>query len=106
MWNTSHSISKAAQMGWNDNILVGGHTHVSGYQIIKDVKSGVVSHCLQVASYKIHDRYAEEKGMEDKNIFNCPVTILNPNAKNENQLVHTIFDTEEAAEYLTWLRSR
>ncbi len=105
-WNTAHAISKAAQMGWDDSILVGGHTHVSGYQVVRNPSNGKISHCLQVASYKIHDRYAEEKGLNDKNIFNCPVTIINPFAEKETQLVHTIFDTKEASEYLCWIRSK
>ncbi len=105
-WNTAHAIAKAAQMGWDDHVLVGGHTHVSGYQVIRNPKSSRISHCLQVASFKIHDRYAEEKGLQDKNIFNCPVTIIDPDASSEKNLVHVIFDPEEAADYLTWKRQK
>ena len=53
MWNTAHGVAKAAQMGWKDHILTCGHTHVSGYQVIKDPASGLISHALQVASFKI-----------------------------------------------------
>ena len=35
MWNTAHGVSKASQMGWKDHILTCGHTHVSGYQVIR-----------------------------------------------------------------------
>lgn len=104
-YNTTHAIAKAAQMGWDDDILVGGHTHVSGYQLIKNPKSGKLSHCLQIGSYKIYDRFAEEKGFADKNAFQCPVTIINPYAENPLNLVQVIFDPEVAAEYLNWIRT-
>lgn len=106
MWNTAHSISKSAQMGMDDHVLVGGHTHVSGYQVVKNPNSGRISHCVQVASYKHFDKYAEEKGFEDKDIFNCPVTVINPHAETELELVHTIFDPKVASEFLTHIRSK
>ena len=106
MWNSTHSIARSAQMGADDHILVGGHTHVSGYQVVKNEKSGVISHCVQVASYKVFDKYAEEKGFDDKSIFTCPVTIINPFAKSEVELVQTCFDPKLGAEYLTFLRSK
>lgn len=105
-WNTAHGISKASQMGWDDDIMVGGHTHVSGYQVIKNAKSGVISHCLQVASYKVHDEYAERLGLSDKSIFNCPVTIIDPYATDPVNVVHTCFDPYEGADYLKWKRSK
>ena len=106
MWNTTHAISRSAQMGSDDHILVGGHTHVSGYQVVKNPKSGIISHCVQVASYKVYDRYAEEKGFDDKSIFTCPITIINPFAVDEVGLVQTCFDPKLGGEYLTFLRSK
>ena len=107
MWNTAHGVAKAAQMGWKDHILTCGHTHVSGYQVLKDPASGLISHALQVASFKIMDNYADKLGLDDKNIFNAPVTIIDPQFDDEdNRLITTIFNPYEAAEYLTWKRSR
>ena len=107
MWNTAHSISKAIQMGWRDHILTAGHTHVSGYQVLKDPSSGLISHALQVASFKNMDEYAEKLGLDDKNIFNCPVTIIDPKyADDDRRLITTIFDPHEGADYLTWKRKK
>lgn len=106
-WNTSHGPAKAARIGWRDHMLTCGHTHVSGYQVLKDPSSGLISHCLRVASYKLHDRYAVEKGLPDQNIFMCPVTIIDPRrADDDTRLVTTIFDPETSADFLTWLRKR
>lgn len=105
-WNSVHAISKAAQMGWDDDVLVGGHTHISGYQVVKDPKNGTISHCLQVASYKIHDEYAERLGLVDRSIFNCPVTIIDPDATSPMNLVRVCFTPEEGADYLNWKRAK
>lgn len=106
MWNTAHGPAKAAQMGWRDHILTCGHKHTSGYNPIKDPASGLLSHAIRVASYKWHDRYAEEKGLPDQN-FSCNVlTVINPDAEDEVKLVTVFFDLEEGAEYLTWRREK
>lgn len=105
-WNTAHGVAKAARIGWRDHILTCGHTHVSGYQILKDPSNGLISHALRVASYKTFDRYAIEKGLPDQNIFVAPVTIIDPRyADNDVRLITPIFDPEEAAGFLTWKRS-
>ncbi len=107
MWNTAHGVSKAIQMGWRDHILTSGHTHVSGYQVLKDPATGLISHGLQVASFKIIDEYADRLGLDDKNIFNCPVTIIDPRYDDDdNRLITTIFNPELGAEYLTFIRER
>lgn len=106
-WNAAHGVSKAAQMGWRDHVLTCGHTHVSGYQVVKDPASGLISHALQVASYKTYDRYAEEKALRDQTIFMCPVTVIRPEfADDDPRLITTFFDPESAADYLKYLRGR
>lgn len=106
-WNTAHGVAKAAQMGWRDHILTCGHTHVSGYQVVKDPATGLISHAIRAASYKVHDRYADEKGLPDQNIFMCPVTVVDPQyADDDPRLITTLFDPEEGADYLRWKRSR
>ena len=107
MWNTAHGVAKAAQMGWKDHILTCGHTHVSGYQVIKDAASGLISHALQVASFKIMDSYAEKLGLDDKNIFNAPVTIIDPYYEDDdNRLITTIFNPYEGAKFLEYKREQ
>jgi hypothetical protein len=104
MWNPAHGASKAAQMGYRDNILVCGHKHKSGYNVVKDPSTKKISHCLQVATYKTYDTFAEEKGFIDANITPCPVTIIDPEAKDERGLITMFWDIERAADYLNFLR--
>lgn len=107
MWNTVHGVSKAVQMGWRDHILTCGHKHVSGYQVLKDPSTGLVSHAIRCASYKVYDRYAAELGLPNQNIFPACVTIIDPRYDDDDpRLVTTIFDVERGAEFLTYLRSQ
>jgi hypothetical protein len=65
----------------------------------------LISHALQVASFKIYDRYAEKLGLDDRNIFNCPITVIDPRYDDDdNRLITTIFNPLEGAEYLNWKR--
>lgn len=106
-WNTAHGPAKAAQMGWRDHILTCGHTHTSGYQVVRDPSSGLISHALRVGSYKVFDRYAEERGLPNQTFMVAPVTVIQPQyADDDNRLVTVFFDPEMAADFLTWLRKR
>ena len=107
MWNEVHGPKKAAKMGWRDHVLTCGHKHTSGYALEKCPASGLISHIMRVAGYKIIDGYADEKGLPDQNIFPTAVTIINPEyADDDPKLVHTVFDMEEGADYLNWKRSK
>lgn len=107
MWNTAHGQAKAAQMGWRDHMLIGGHKHITGYQILKCPASGLISHAIQVASFKILDRYAKEKGLADQNISPSATTIIDPRFEdNDPRLISVFHDVEQAADFLTFLRSR
>jgi hypothetical protein len=106
-WNTAHGVAKAAQGGWRDHLLVAGHTHQGGYQIVRDPSSGLLSHCLRVSSYKTYDRYADEKGLPNQSISPCPIAVIQPDAADDSTRLVTIFhDVETGAEFLTHLRKR
>lgn len=106
MWNTAHGVSKAVQMGWRDHILTCGHKHTSGYQVLKDPSTGLVSHAIRCASYKVYDRYATEMGLPNQNIFPAAVTIIDPSCDDDDpRLITTLFDVKRGAEFLTYLRN-
>ena len=111
-WNPAHGVSKAAQMGISDHILINGHTHVSAYNVTKSkdptlgIDGGVMSHCIQIAAYKVHDKYAEQLGLPDHSFGPCALTVIDPHAKRETGLVRVFWDAEDGAEYLTWRRSK
>jgi len=108
MWNTAHGPMRAAQQGWRDHILVCGHRHTSGYGVVKCPATGLISHALRVAGYKVHDDYGGGKlGLPNQNVSPAFVTIIDPQFNDDDpRLITTLFDVEGAAEYLTWLRAR
>lgn len=103
-WNPAHGVGKAAQLGAHDHILICGHKHTSGYMQLKCPATGTISHAIQVASYKVYDRFARDKGFRDQNISPCVVTIINPEARNETGLVQVFTDPSLAAQFLTAMR--
>jgi hypothetical protein len=111
-WNAVHGIAKASQMGWRDHILVAGHKHTSGYQVVRDPSSGLLSHCVRAGSYKTFDRYADEKGLPNQTFTVCPVFVIDPSQPDDSPNCVTVhFDPVEAADYLAfkrkkWLRKR
>ncbi len=106
-WNTAHGPAKAAQMGWRDHVLVAGHTHVSGIQVVRDPMSGLSSHAIRVGSYKTHDSYADEKGLPNQTFTVCPVVVVRPRySDDDNRLLTTFFEPGTAADFLKWVRSR
>jgi hypothetical protein len=106
-WNTAHGPAKAAQMGWRDHILVCGHTHVSGHNVLRDPSSGLISHALRIGSYKTFDRYAEERGLPNQTFFVAPVVIIRSQfADSDNRLLTVIYDPETAADFLKFLRKK
>lgn len=106
-WNTAHGVGKAVQMGWRDHVLTCGHRHVSGYQILKDPATGLISHAIRCGTYKQWDSYAKAKGLPNQNAFPACVTVIDPDQPEDStRFVTTILDVEEGAEFLRWKRKR
>lgn len=103
-WNTAHGPSKNAMMGVRDDIHICGHKHTTGYNVVKDPTTGKLCHCLQVGTYKVFDRYAEERGFRDQMISPSVSTIINPRAKDPRDVVQVFWSAQTASEFLKWLR--
>lgn len=107
IWNPAHGPMKAAIMGTRDHIYVAGHKHESAYSMLKDPISGIAMHAIKVASYKVYDRYAKEKGFRDNAFSPCAVTTINPLiAPDHPDAVKVFWEPGEGADYLTFLRRR
>ena len=106
-YNPAHGPAKAIQRGVTDHIVIAGHKHITGYQILKNPLSGVISHALRVASYKIHDDYANALGLPDQNISPAVLTIIDPE-KNQNDpgMINVFHDVDSGVEFLKFLRKK
>jgi len=105
MWNTAHGALKAAMLGPSDNVFICGHTHVSGYNIYKN-ENGVISHCIQVPSYKLYDRFAKDRGFRDQTISPGVLVVFNVDAETEADKVVVFQDVDRGCDYLTYLRGK
>lgn len=107
IWNPAHGPMKAAMLGSRDHIYVAGHKHESAYSVLKDPQNGIAMHAIKVASYKVYDRYAKERGFRDNSLSPCVVTVINPELPEQHpDMVKVFWEPEVAAEFLTWLRKR
>jgi hypothetical protein len=98
---------KAALMGTRDHIYVAGHKHESAYSVLKDPIQGITMHAIKVASYKVYDRYAKERGFRDNSLSPCALTVIDPSLPNDHpDMVKVFWEPEVGADYLRWLRSR
>lgn len=107
MYNPVHGATKALHFGIRDHVAVCGHKHVSGYGVLKDPDSGITMHALQIASYKVYDRYAREKGFRDQALSPCAVTVINPDLDPQSpDLIKVFWDADAGADYLKFLRRK
>lgn len=105
-WNPAHGPMKAAMMGVRDHIMVAGHRHESAHGVVKDPTTGIVCHALKVASYKVYDRYARERGFRDQALGPAAFTILQPHLPDDHpDRVIVTWDPEVGVELLKALRS-
>jgi len=105
MWNPSHGQLRAAHLTHHDHVIVSGHRHSGGYQLLRIPATGMLAHLVQLGSYKIHDDYADALGFPNKLIAPSATAIIDPRA-GELGLVRIEHDLEAAADYLTWARAR
>jgi hypothetical protein len=106
-WNPAHAVTKAAQLGWKDDILAGGDKHISGKGYVRDPDSGRITHCYQVAAFKLFDEYAEEKGFLDKHISPAVALVIDPTRpQTDPGRVVEFLDPVAAAAYVAALRAQ
>ena len=104
MWNAAHSVSRYAMSHAyrNEDVIVAGHRHVAGYQVIES--RGTIVNCVQVGSYKDRDLddYCRTKGFLSQHSFLLPVMIHFP----ETRKSLFIPEIEDAIPYIKFLRSK
>jgi len=107
IWNPAHGPMKAALMGTRDHVYVAGHKHESAYSVLKDPIQGITMHALKVASYKVYDRFAKDKGFRDNALSPCVMTVIDPRLpNNHSDLIKIFWEPTVGADYLTYLRNK
>ena len=104
-FNPAFGQGKAAFMGLGDHIVMSGHRHNSGYMTYFNPHNGVLSHCVQVGSYKISDDFARERGFLRNNLTPSVLTIIDPAASSEAERVLVFPSVRQGVKVLNALRS-
>jgi hypothetical protein len=107
MWNEVHGMKRAARMGVRDTVLLGGHTHISGESIEKCPLTKRLTWCVQVASFKSIDDYADDLGLSDRSNSPAVFLVIDPRRSDlDPELVKVFHDPEAGRAYLDFLRSQ
>lgn len=107
IYNPTHGVMKAVHFGIRDHISVCGHKHTSGYGVLKCQETMRTCHALQIASYKIFDRYADERGFSNQALSPCALTVIDPSKPDDHpDKIKVFWDPREGAQYLTFLRRK
>jgi hypothetical protein len=106
IYNAAHGVMRAALFGWRDDVLVGGDKHISGNTRVKDPDNGRLTMCEQVASFKKHDRYADECGFQDKHVTPAVAFVFRPWLEQTDPRRVTRFDDPaDASAFLELVRA-
>ena len=104
-WNNVHGAMKYAKMrGWGD-IYVQGHKHCWAAHMHESSQDHQPKWSIIVKGFKDYDSFAENKGFYRNRLGHYCCTILDPNAP-PTERVRMVWDIEEAADLLTFLRRR
>lgn len=107
MWNPVHAISRAAQMGDRETILLGGHWHTSGDARVVDPRTSFVTHCYQVGAFKRIDAYVKKLGLRELNMAPGVALVIDPRrADTDPEMVKHFYDPKAGADFLAFLRRK
>ncbi len=104
-YSDTHGMKREILFGHRDDILVAGHTHVDEARIEPSI-DGQVHHFYRVSGYKIIDDFAKENGFRPKRMGAAVTLVINPASRVRADIVKPFWDTEAAADFLTYLRNR
>jgi hypothetical protein len=91
MWNPVHGASKAAQMGLTVDLIACGHKHTDAYTAVYNQHAKKLTHCCQVGSYKVYDKYAKERGFKFHNYAMAQAVVVDPTKSEDPTAFGTYF---------------
>ena len=105
IWNRAHGPMRESKLNpWGD-VYVSGHRHIWAYHAEEGMDS-VPRHAIIVRGFKQFDSYAETHGFYQHKYGSSCTTIFNPLAQSAMERVRVVWDIDEAADMLTWMRRR
>lgn len=107
IYNPAHGAMKAIHFGVRDDLSTCGHKHISGYGMLKDPTTGRTCHALQIGSYKLIDRFAQERGFRDQSFGPAAFTLIQPELPaNHPDRCKVYWDPDQGVDVLKFYRRR
>lgn len=107
MYSPAHGILRGAINGWNDDIMIGGHTHQSEVRHYVDAKDGHHSLLVQIESFKQYDDYVDVHGFMGPSVAPVYNVVVDPGKpKTHPDRTKGFWDHDEAVAYLETVRGK
>jgi hypothetical protein len=104
-WNPTHGPSKAAQLGFRDDVYVCGHLHYFGYQCFPNPAGDRMHHSFRVGAYKRFDSFAKQIGAIENNASPCVGILVNPQHEGDPyRYIQPAFCLEQLEDMVTAAR--
>lgn len=104
-FNPVHGLRKEHLFGLRDHVNIAGHKHIDTYAVVPS-PDGYMQHMLRVSGYKGHDDYAKRGNYQPMKMAPTCALVIDPDTRNEAELIKPFWDMREAADYLTFKRTR
>lgn len=105
MWNPLHANVKRAHFSGEANLYVSGHTHEWALYESEDPHRGTCYWAAKARGYKFIDTYASNLGYGSQQHGASITSVFDPEGEGP-AFLRCFSDAHEAADYLTWKRSR
>lgn len=107
MYSPAHGLLRGAIHGWNDDLLIGGHTHQSEVRHYVDAKTSGVSLLLQIEAFKRFDDHVDVQGFMGPSIAPvCNIVVDPSKPRTSPDRSMPFWDHDEAVDRLDSLKRR
>lgn len=101
MYSAAHGLKRAAMHGWNDDLLIGGHTHRDEVREYVHPLTKEISRLVQVSSFKRFDEYPDTQGLMQETIQPVVAVVIDPGRpKTDSDRIKEFRDLTAARCYL------
>jgi hypothetical protein len=105
IWNKMHGPQKASMLYDQADIFACGHKHEWAINESENANRDFVYNLIRARGYKYIDSYADQLGYASQKYGASITAIIDPRDSDVKR-IRCFPDLDEAAEYLTWKRSR
>lgn len=104
-FSPAHALRRAAEKGWHDNLMIGGHIHQDEPRMYVQPRTGHISHLCQVSAFKDFDEFADVHGFMPHKISPVWDYVIDPSrADSDPDKIKVFWDSDAAAAYLAAIK--